>query len=122
MKTTILLKSRKLDAESSTEALPQLRSIKQTAAFLLLLFGTLIFALVMSSCGDDKNEEDIDRDIDFTEENTTLSVAGEVNGTFKAIGQVIEHFDEETQLHVNSFIFLESDDEEISQFHITISR
>ncbi len=48
MKTIFLLKSRKSDVENHSEAHSQLSSIKQTGAFLLLLFAILIFALFMS--------------------------------------------------------------------------
>ncbi|GAO31514.1 hypothetical protein [Geofilum rubicundum] len=120
MKTNILLKSRQLDVESPTGALSQLRSIKQTGAFLLLLFATLIFALFLSSCDDDENKDDLD--LDLMEENTTLNVSGGVDGNFKAIGQLIELYNNETQFYVSSFQFFESEDSEQSRFHITISR
>jgi hypothetical protein len=117
MKTTFSPKSSTIDAQTA-ETHTQLRPVKQAGVFLLLLFGTLIFALFMSSCDKDENKDDID----FSEDNTTLTVSGEVNGTFKAMGQLIEHFNNETQLYVSSFDFMESDDQEQSQFHITINR
>jgi hypothetical protein len=119
MKTTHSPKTSTIDAQTA-ETLTQLRPVKQAGAFLLLLFGTLIFALFMSSCGDDKNEDDLDAE--FSEDNTTLAVSGEVNGSFKATGQLIEHFNSESQLYVSSFDFMESDDSDQSQFHITINR
>ncbi|MCA1744946.1 MAG: hypothetical protein LC643_04425 [Bacteroidales bacterium] len=119
MKTTILHKSGHSDADIPADALSQLRSIKQAGAFLLLLFASLIFALFMSSCGDDdKNEEDLD----LWGDNTTLTVSGEVDGNFQARGEYIEVFNNQTQVFMGSFYFYENEDDDESQFLINITR
>lgn len=122
MKTTFLHKSRPSVVDSHTDAFSQLRSIKQAGAFMLLLFATLFFALIMSSCDDDdKNEDDMEL-IGDMEENTTLSVSGDVDGNFQARGEYIEVFNNQTQVFMGSFYFYENEDDDQSQFHITITR
>jgi hypothetical protein len=121
MKTTFLHKSRPSDPDSHADALSQLRSIKQAGALMLLLFATLFFALVMSSCDNDKNEDDM-KEIGDQEENTTLSVSGEIDGNFQSMGQYIEVFNNQTQVFLGSFHFYEDEDDDESQFLINITR
>lgn len=81
-------------------------------------FMALLALISFNACSEDENENEMEE----IASNTELSVSGEVEGEYKALGSYFEHFDADSELYVNSFEFMDQYNPAESTFLIGISR
>lgn len=81
-------------------------------------FMALLALISFNACSEDDNENEMEQ----IASNTELSVSGEVEGEYKALGSYYKHYESVSEMYVHSFEFMDQYNPAESTFLIGISR